>query len=87
MSCGRDQFQGGHDMQMNRRAVLGATSLLAAPPLLHAREAAAQAAPPVVGPAFHRFQVGALRVTVVTDGTNVRQDVRQGLVVNATPSR
>jgi glyoxylase-like metal-dependent hydrolase (beta-lactamase superfamily II) len=70
-------------MRMNRRAVLGATTLLAAPGLVGARDAAAQGAPPVAGPAFHRFQVGALRVTVVTDGTNVRQDVRQGLVVNA----
>jgi glyoxylase-like metal-dependent hydrolase (beta-lactamase superfamily II) len=41
----------------------------------------------VVGPAFHRFDVGALKVTVVTDGTNVRADATQGLVVNATPEQ
>jgi glyoxylase-like metal-dependent hydrolase (beta-lactamase superfamily II) len=71
-------------MTMTRRAVIGAATVLAAPPLLGARGAAAQAAaPPVVGPAFHRFQVGGLRVTVVTDGSNVRADVTQGLVVNA----
>jgi glyoxylase-like metal-dependent hydrolase (beta-lactamase superfamily II) len=71
-------------MTLSRRATFGATaSLLAAPALLRARPASAQAAPPVVGPAFHRFQVGALRVTVVTDGSNVRADATQGLVVNA----
>ncbi len=69
-------------MRMTRRA---AGSLLAAPLILRAGAAVAQgAAPPVVGPAFHRFRVGALTVTVVTDGSNVRGDVRQGLVVNAS---
>lgn len=69
-------------MRITRRA---AASLLAAPLILEARGAVAQgAAPPVVGPAFHRFRVGALTVTVVTDGSNVRGDVRQGLVVNAS---
>jgi glyoxylase-like metal-dependent hydrolase (beta-lactamase superfamily II) len=59
--------------------------MFAAPPLLGAGRAAAQGAtPPVVGPAFHRFEVGALKVTVVTDGSNIRPDPTQGLVVNAT---
>jgi glyoxylase-like metal-dependent hydrolase (beta-lactamase superfamily II) len=73
-------------MSITRRATIGAAAtLLAAPPLLGARGASAQAAPPpVVGPAFHRFRVGALTVTVVTDGTNIRADATQGLVVNAT---
>ncbi len=72
-------------MTLSRRAALGAATLLATPPLLAARRAEAQAAaPPVVGPAFHRFDVGALKVTVVTDGSNVRPDATQGLVVNAT---
>lgn len=75
--------------QITRRAAIGATAtLLAAPPLLRARDAAAQAAaPPAAGPAFHRFRVGALTVTVVTDGTNIRADARQGLVVNASPEQ
>lgn len=69
-------------MRITRRA---AASLLAAPLILKGQGAAAQGAvPPVVGPAFHRFRVGALTVTVVTDGSNVRGDVRQGLVVNAS---
>ena len=61
-------------MTLSRRAAIGAAAtLLAAPPLLRAPRAAAQAAPPpVVGPAFHRFEVGALKVTVVTDGSNIR---------------
>jgi glyoxylase-like metal-dependent hydrolase (beta-lactamase superfamily II) len=73
-------------MTMTRRAAIGAAAtVLAAPPLLVGRGAAAQgSAPPAVGPAFHRFDVGALKVTVVTDGTNIRADARQGLVVNAT---
>ncbi len=72
-------------MTLSRRAALGATVMLATPPLLAVRRAEAQAAaPPVVGPAFHRFDVGALKVTVVTDGSNVRPDATQGLVVNAT---
>ncbi|BDG71313.1 MBL fold metallo-hydrolase [Roseomonas fluvialis] len=75
-------------MTLSRRAALGAATLLATPPLLAARRVEAQAAaPPVVGPAFHRFDVGALKVTVVTDGSNVRPDATQGLVVNATPDQ
>ncbi|WP_198369054.1 MBL fold metallo-hydrolase [Roseomonas rosulenta] len=76
-------------MTLSRRAAIGAAATLyAAPTLLHARHAAAQAsAPPVVGPAFHRFEVGALKVTVVTDGSNVRPNATQGLVVNATPEQ
>lgn len=76
-------------MTTTRRAAIGAAAgLLAAPPLLGLRDAAAQgAAPPVVGPAFHRFDVGALKVTVVTDGSNVRADVTQGLVMGATPDQ
>ena len=69
-------------MRVTRRA---AASLLAAPLILNAHGAAAQgAAPPVIGPTFHRFRVGALTVTVVTDGSNIRGDVRRGLVVNAS---
>ena len=71
-------------MPFPRRALLGAATLAAMPAVLRAPEARAQGAPPAVGPAFHRFNVGALTVTVVTDGTNVRADARQGLVVNAT---
>ncbi len=68
-----------------RGAIIAAATILASPPLLRAGDAAAQgAAPPVVGPAFHRFRVGALTVTVVTDGSNIRPDARQGLVVNAS---
>ena len=75
-------------MTLSRRAALGAATLLAAPPLLTLRRAEAQtAAPPVAGPAFHRFDVGALKVTVVTDGSNLRTDATQGLVVNATPEQ
>jgi glyoxylase-like metal-dependent hydrolase (beta-lactamase superfamily II) len=76
-------------MTTTRRAAIGAAAgLLAAPPLLGLRDAAAQgSAPAQVGPAFHRFDVGALKVTVVTDGSNVRADVTRGLVVNATPEQ
>ncbi len=71
-------------MSFSRRAVLGAATLTAAPALLRPSVAEAQGAPPAAGPPFHRFSVGALTVTVVTDGTNIRPDARQGLVVNAT---
>lgn len=75
-------------MSLSRRTALGAATLLASPALRGTRRAEAQpAAPPVVGPAFHRFDVGALKMTVVTDGTNVRADATQGLVVNATPEQ
>jgi glyoxylase-like metal-dependent hydrolase (beta-lactamase superfamily II) len=75
-------------MTMTRRGAIGAATLLAAPALLGARQATGQAAaPPVVGPPFHRFRVGALTVTVVTDGTNVRADATRGLVVNASPEQ
>jgi glyoxylase-like metal-dependent hydrolase (beta-lactamase superfamily II) len=76
-------------MTTTRRAAIGAAAtMLAVPPLLRARDAAAQgAAPAPIGPAFHRFDVGALKVTVVTDGSNVRADATQGLVANATPDQ
>lgn len=76
-------------MPTTRRATLGAAAImLATPAVLRAPGAAAQGAnPPIVGPAFHRFQVGDLPVTVVTDGSNVRPDVTRGLVVNATPEQ
>lgn len=76
-------------MTVTRRATIGgAAVLLAAPPLLGTRGAAAQGGnPPILGPAFHRFQVGALTVSVVTDGSNVRPDVTRGLVMNAPPEQ
>ena len=69
-------------MPIHRRAALAAT-VLALPGLLQARPAAAQAAPVQPSPPFHRFRVGALTVTVVTDGTALRPDVTRGLVMNA----
>ena len=75
-------------MPTTRRAAIGAAALVAAPGLLRTRTAVAQGAGPAeIGPAFHRLQVGALRVTVVTDGSNVRPDVTRGLVVNASPEQ
>lgn len=75
-------------MTMTRRAAIGATALVAVPALLSARGASGQAAaPPAAGPPFHRFRVGALNVTVVTDGTNIRADATRGLVVNASPEQ
>lgn len=76
-------------MPTSRRATLGAAAImLGTPAVLRAPGAVAQGAnPPIVGPAFHRFQVGDLPVTVVTDGSNVRPDVTRGLVVNATPEQ
>lgn len=73
-------------MDTTRRAAIGAAGVLLAAPALP-RGAAAQTTPPPIGPAFHRFQVGALTVTVVTDGSNVRPDVTRGLVMNATPEQ
>lgn len=67
-------------MPSTRRAVLAAT-VLASAPVLAGRSAPAQAV--AAGPAFHRFHVGALAVTVVTDGTALRPDTTRGLVVNA----
>lgn len=67
-------------MELHRRAALAA-ALLAAPAPLRGR--AAQARPAEAGPAFHRFRVGALTVTVVTDGSALRPDATRGLVVNA----
>lgn len=69
-------------MEFRRRAALVATTL-AVPAMLRARSAASQGTPAQAGPPFHRFGVGALRVTVVTDGTALRPDATQGLVVNA----
>jgi glyoxylase-like metal-dependent hydrolase (beta-lactamase superfamily II) len=75
-------------MTTTRRAAIGAASAIAAPLLLCPQVAVAQAAnPPVIGPPFHRFAVGGLAVTVVTDGTNIRADVTRGLVVNASPEQ
>ena len=74
-------------MPINRRTALGATLSLGLPALLPGRPAFAQAAPAQEGPPFHRFRVGALTVTVVTDGSNVREDATRGLVVNATPEQ
>lgn len=71
-------------MTIARRTALGvAASAIVAPALLGAAPAFGQAAPPAAGPPFHRFRVGALTVTVVTDGT-VSRDISQGAVVNAT---
>ena len=69
---------------MERRALLAAG--LAAPALLHTVRAAAQTTAPAV-PAFHRFQVGSVPVTVLRDGLIARADIRQGSVVNATPEQ
>lgn len=69
-------------MPIRRRAALAAT-VLASPALLRAPPAAAQTAPVQAGPPFHRFRVGALTVTVVTDGSVVRPDATRGLVANA----
>lgn len=76
-------------MTTTRRAAIGtAAALLATPPLLRPRSAAAQGAvPPIVGPAFHRFRAGALTVTVVTDGSSVRPDATRGVVANASPEQ
>ncbi|MEO3472180.1 MBL fold metallo-hydrolase [Roseomonas sp. CAU 1739] len=75
-------------MPTSRRAAIGAAAVLVAPALFQVRNVVAQGiSPPEIGPAFHRFQVGALRVTVVTDGSNVRPDVTRGLVVNASPEQ
>ncbi|HWT07523.1 MAG TPA: MBL fold metallo-hydrolase [Roseomonas sp.] len=76
-------------MPTTRRAAMGAAAMmLATPAVLRAPGAAAQgASPPVVGPAFHRFRVGDLVVTVVTDGSNVRPDATRGLVANASPEQ
>lgn len=74
-------------MIIDRRTTFGAALALAMPALLPGREASAQAAPAPDSPVFHRFRVGALTVTVVTDGSNVRDDVTRGLVVNATPEQ
>jgi glyoxylase-like metal-dependent hydrolase (beta-lactamase superfamily II) len=75
-------------MTITRRAAIGAATVLGLPALTGGRQAAAQAAaPPAAGPPFHRFRVGALTVTVVTDGTNIRADATRGLVVNATPEQ
>ena len=72
-------------MQIGRRGVLGTAAVLSVPALLRAVPAGAQSAPPPpAGPGFHKFSVGALTVTVVTDGTNVRADATRGLVVNAS---
>ena len=71
-------------MPLHRRGALAAVSLAAPALLTRGRTAYAQAAPPAAGPPFHRFRVGALTVTVVTDGTALRPDATQGLVVNAT---
>lgn len=74
-------------MPTTRRGAIGA-AFMAAPFLFGPRNTQAQGGtPPEIGPAFHRFQVGALRVTVVTDGSNVRPDVTRGLVVNASPEQ
>jgi glyoxylase-like metal-dependent hydrolase (beta-lactamase superfamily II) len=71
-------------MTLHRRAAIAATAI-GLPAMLRARPGAAQAAaPPAVGPVFHRFRVNTLTVTVVTDGSNIRPDVRRGLVVNAS---
>ena len=54
-------------------------------PALTLRPAAAQApAASQVGPAVNRIAVGNFEALVITDGFNVRPDVTQGLVVNAT---
>jgi len=75
-------------MRLQRRVVLGGAALaFATPALLRAAPAAAQGAPAQEGPPFHRFRVGGLNVTVVTDGTNIREDATRGLVVNATPEQ
>lgn len=71
-------------MALHRRGVLAATSLALPALLARGRAAAAQAAPAAAAPPFHRFRVGALTVTVVTDGTALRPDATQGLVVNAS---
>lgn len=72
-------------MTIHRRAALGAAGLaLTLPALLRARDATAQAAPPAQeGPSFHRFRVGSIAVTVVTDGSVVR-DITRGAVANAS---
>lgn len=73
---------------MKRRTViLGAGAALAAPALLRAAPAAAQALPTDPGPAFHRTRVGALEVTVVTDGLAPRSAANPGVVANATPEQ
>lgn len=69
-------------MEFRRRAALAATAL-ALPALLRAGGAIAQGAPPQAGPPFHRFRVGGLTVTVVTDGSTLRPDATRGLVANA----
>lgn len=69
-------------MSTSRRATMAA--ILAAPPLLLRGAPALAQTAAATPPASHRFNVGALRVTVVTDGSNLRPDVRQGLVVNAS---
>ncbi|MFN7000506.1 MAG: MBL fold metallo-hydrolase, partial [Elioraea tepidiphila] len=69
-------------MPFHRRGVLAAASLAVPAFLRSGRDAAAQAAPAAAP--FHRFRVGALTVTVVTDGTALRPDATQGLVVNAS---
>ncbi|HYF06174.1 MAG TPA: MBL fold metallo-hydrolase [Acetobacteraceae bacterium] len=73
-------------MSITRRTALGAAALAAAAPgLIQAGDAAAQGAPPQEGPPFHKFRVGSLNVTVVTDGSVVRPI--QGSVANATPEQ
>ncbi len=71
-------------MALHRRGVLAAASLALPALLARGRAAAAQATPAAAAPPFHRFRVGALTVTVVTDGTALRPDATQGLVVNAS---
>lgn len=65
-----------------RSALLGVA--LSVPALLRAPRAAAQDAAASAGPQFHRFAVGGLTVTVVSDGYAVRPDATQGLVANAS---
>ncbi len=74
-------------MNVTRRGALGAASLaLAAPSLLAGRASRAQGATPAPpGPAFHKFQVGSLNVTIVNDGSITRPI--QGLVANASPEQ
>lgn len=71
-------------MALHRRSTLAVASLALPALLARGRAAAAQAAPAAAAPPFHRFRVGALTVTVVTDGTALRPDATQGLVVNAS---
>jgi glyoxylase-like metal-dependent hydrolase (beta-lactamase superfamily II) len=64
---------------MRRRHLLAAGAGAAATGAALPHVAAAQ------GPAFHRFLVGSLTVTVVTDGSVVREDATRGLIANASP--